>query len=202
MLYLISSSHYIKIGYSSDINKRISQYTTCNPDYRILDTYKEGTKKDESNLHNILSEYTYRGEWMYYNDQIIKVWNDYTNHFVNTLPEIEKSECEKYIEEMTNRMLDAEWERDIARYQKYFIVNNLKNMYEQNKSKIIKYVEQIILEDEQEEKEQKGHEERLDDHEDRIRALEQKLKEKDKKLELQQELLKQYQSENKTTYTL
>lgn len=125
MIYLITSGKYIKIGYTSNKKDRFSQYSTCNPDFRILDTYEEGTTKDESNLHKILQHYTYRGEWMYYNDEIIKEWNNYTGHNIQTLPVIEKSEYEQEISKLSKRLLEIELDKDCARYSKYLMINNL-----------------------------------------------------------------------------
>lgn len=145
MIYLILSGNYIKIGYSSDFKKRLLQYITCNPNFEILDTYEEGEKKDESNLHIILKEFSYKGEWMYYNDDIIKTWNNYTGHTINTLKEIKQSEFEKEISRLTKRMLEAEEDRDIAKYQKYFILNNLSNLYKQsNNEELISYIKELV----------------------------------------------------------
>jgi hypothetical protein len=50
MLYLIKSGNYIKVGYTTNINKRLCAYNTCNPDYELIDVV-EGSKQDESEFH-------------------------------------------------------------------------------------------------------------------------------------------------------
>lgn len=50
MLYLIKSQQYVKIGFTTDLEKRMSIYTTHNPDFELLDTCI-GTLKDEKSLH-------------------------------------------------------------------------------------------------------------------------------------------------------
>ena len=68
------SSGYLKIGYSKDIPKRLCAYNTCNPDYILLDVV-EGTTKDESEFHQLISDYHYKLEWFHFNQNIISIWN-------------------------------------------------------------------------------------------------------------------------------
>ena len=79
MLYLIKSSTYLKIGYAHNIEKRMKQYATHNPDFILLDT-AEGSLRDEENLHAILKPYWIKNEWFYNCDEVIKVWNSYKNN--------------------------------------------------------------------------------------------------------------------------
>lgn len=79
MLYLIKSSTYLKIGYTYNVEKRMVQYATHNPDFILLDT-AEGTLRDEENLHAILKPYWIKNEWFYNCDEVIKVWNSYKNN--------------------------------------------------------------------------------------------------------------------------
>lgn len=143
MIYLISSSKYIKIGYSSDFKKRFEQYSTCNPDFKVLDIFNEGTLKDEANLHKALSEYAYRGEWMYYNDEVINTWNNYTGHSVQTLSDIEKSKYEKEIESLTKRVSEAEFNKDCANYCRYTILKDLSLVYKES-DKLYNYIETLL----------------------------------------------------------
>jgi len=46
MLYLIKTNNFTKIGYTKNLNNRISKYLTDNPTFEILGI-KEGTLKDE-----------------------------------------------------------------------------------------------------------------------------------------------------------
>ena len=90
MLYLIKSSTYLKIGYTYNVEKRMTQYATHNPDFILLDT-AEGSLRDEENLHAILKPYWIKNEWFYNCDEVIKVWNSYKNNPIMKL-------CERRIE--------------------------------------------------------------------------------------------------------
>nr|DAD94560.1 MAG TPA: hypothetical protein [Siphoviridae sp. ctREU2] len=76
MLYLIESGNYVKIGYAKDIDKRMLQYATHNPNFSLVDaTY--GELSDEKDLHRILKPYRYINEWYYFNKEVALVWLDY-----------------------------------------------------------------------------------------------------------------------------
>ena len=77
MLYFIKSSKYFKIGFAKDVESRMGQYNTCNPDYELLDT-AEGTQSDETQLHRRLKKYLIGDtEWMKMNPEIVDVWLAY-----------------------------------------------------------------------------------------------------------------------------
>ncbi len=38
MLYLIKSTKYLKIEFTDNLNNRLKQYDTCNPEYELLGT--------------------------------------------------------------------------------------------------------------------------------------------------------------------
>lgn len=76
MLYLIESSDYYKIGYASDIDRRLKQYNTHNPDYVIIDI-KEGDTKDEALLHKKCKEFRIKGEWFEKCADVLDAWYTY-----------------------------------------------------------------------------------------------------------------------------
>jgi hypothetical protein len=76
MLYLIESSDYYKIGYASDIDRRLKQYNTHNPDYIVLDI-KEGNTKDEALLHRKCKEFRIKGEWFEKCADVLDAWYTY-----------------------------------------------------------------------------------------------------------------------------
>lgn len=77
MLYLIQSSDFLKIGYTSNLEQRIKKYKTHNPDFKIIATRK-GNKKDEIYLHRLLHKYRVdKTEWFSYSTFIIKVFREY-----------------------------------------------------------------------------------------------------------------------------
>lgn len=61
MIYLIEDRDYLKIGYTKDIQSRLSGYKTENVYCKLL-SYKEGTVKDETILHELCKDYLYIGE--------------------------------------------------------------------------------------------------------------------------------------------
>ena len=88
MIYLIETDFYdkekgipvslLKIGYTSDLIKRIGQYRTHNPFVKLLDSRK-GNEELEKELHRYFKDYSYPGqpEWFYYNDKIIQEFKTY-----------------------------------------------------------------------------------------------------------------------------
>jgi hypothetical protein len=76
MLYLIESSDYYKIGYARDIDRRLKQYNTHNPDYIVIDI-KEGDTKDEALLHRKCKEFRIKGEWFEKCADVLDAWYTY-----------------------------------------------------------------------------------------------------------------------------
>ena len=76
MLYLIKDRDYIKIGYTSNLDQRQKAYETTNCYAEVIMT-KDGTRKDESNLHKLCDKWHYKNEWFHYNDEIIKIFEEY-----------------------------------------------------------------------------------------------------------------------------
>lgn len=76
MIYLIKVEYkdvtLLKVGYAKNIKKRLSQYTTENPLFELLD-YREGDRKLEDFLHSMFKEYKFEKgkEWFYYNEFIV-----------------------------------------------------------------------------------------------------------------------------------
>jgi len=76
MLYLIECGDYYKIGYASDIDRRLKQYNTHNPDYIVLDI-KDGDTKDEALLHRKCKEFRIKGEWFEKCADVLDAWYTY-----------------------------------------------------------------------------------------------------------------------------
>lgn len=76
MLYLIECGDYYKIGYASDIDRRLKQYNTHNPDYVVIDI-KEGDTKDEALLHRKCKEFRIKGEWFEKCADVLDAWYTY-----------------------------------------------------------------------------------------------------------------------------
>lgn len=76
MIYLIQSGNLYKIGYTTNLEHRFDQYKQHNPTAILLDS-KEGSRKDESNLHKLCEEYKIdRPEW-FNSDKVISIFRDY-----------------------------------------------------------------------------------------------------------------------------
>lgn len=93
MLYLIKSSNYLKIGYTSNLKTRLQDYNTHNPDYILLDTCN-GNLNDEAAIHNILKEYQYRSEWFHYNKKILDIWEE-CKVLINSGKQLQKTKSKK-----------------------------------------------------------------------------------------------------------
>ena len=76
MLYLIKDRDYIKIGYTSNLDQRQKAYETTNCYAEVIMT-KDGTRKDEFNLHKLCDKWHYKNEWFHYDDEIVKIFEEY-----------------------------------------------------------------------------------------------------------------------------
>ena len=89
MLYLIKQNgqnqNFLKIGYSKNIDSRLKQYNTYNPNFEILGI-ASGDKTQESLLHNLIKDYKYKTEWFIENEEIYNIWNNYLKfHPINNI---------------------------------------------------------------------------------------------------------------------
>ena len=121
MIYLIKCSYFneekgeseflLKIGYTSDLIRGMSQYKIYNPCIELLDS-RDGDEELEKELHQEFEDYLYPGhpKWFYYNDEIIQGFKTYGN---DEWPYIDftfttEEEIDEYIkkkEETTKKLL-------------------------------------------------------------------------------------------------
>lgn len=99
MLYLIKSGSNLKIGFTSDLDSRLSQYKVHNPDIRLLN-YKSGTREDEKRLHTLCKEYKYSDEWFNKDKRILEIFQEYKNSDTVALNKKIKS-LEQRVNELT-----------------------------------------------------------------------------------------------------
>lgn len=84
MIYLISNITpdiaLLKIGYTNNINKRMSTYKTHNPTFNLL-YVGEGNKENEKFLHLYFERYRHESskEWFYYTPIITEYFKYRTN---------------------------------------------------------------------------------------------------------------------------
>jgi hypothetical protein len=77
MIYLIKAysdfGPLLKIGYSRDLSRRMNEYLTSTPRFKLLDV-RFGTEEFEGKFHKYFSRYRFPqgNEWFYYNELIIK----------------------------------------------------------------------------------------------------------------------------------
>lgn len=90
MLYLIQDRDYLKIGYSSNMDQRKKAYETTNCYAEVIMT-KDGSRKDETILHNLCKPWQYKNEWFYYDEQVIEIFKEYQPNQEQKVKELEES---------------------------------------------------------------------------------------------------------------
>lgn len=85
-VYLIGHSHlpFVKIGKTSNINKRLMELQTSSPyKLEVILLLKDKDKKLENYLHKTFSEYRLRGEW--FDDIVINIIKDKYNNLIENI---------------------------------------------------------------------------------------------------------------------
>jgi hypothetical protein len=77
MIYFIKHTEYVKIGFTNDINNRLSQLQVSSPVKLFILGLIEGTVEDEYMYHLKFKNLHCHGEWFKYTDEI--------NKFIETL---------------------------------------------------------------------------------------------------------------------
>jgi DNA-binding XRE family transcriptional regulator len=77
MIYLIShSNQFLKIGYTKDIKKRLSQLQVSSPIKLELLHIIEGDLSLEKELHILFKDYATNGEWFIFSEDIVNYFKD------------------------------------------------------------------------------------------------------------------------------
>jgi DNA-binding XRE family transcriptional regulator len=77
MVYLIScADKFLKIGYTKNINKRLSQLQTSNPIKLELCHLIDGNVNLEKELHIMFKDLRSQGEWFYFDNSILQYFAD------------------------------------------------------------------------------------------------------------------------------
>jgi hypothetical protein len=86
--------HLIKIGYTEDMTKRNSMYTSHNPGIRLICTIPDLGEDVEHALHSIFGKFLYPDfgrEWFVYNEEIIDFFKTHTTpESILEYPEVKK----------------------------------------------------------------------------------------------------------------
>lgn len=94
MIYLIESGEYYKIGYTQDLDKRLKQYATHNPNVKLIDI-QEGDTKDENNLHYMCKPFLVENEWFKKDPEILKIWEVYNKYIKPQVKLKKRLSCEE-----------------------------------------------------------------------------------------------------------
>lgn len=87
MIYLIDNRVHYKIGFTTNIKNRLTQYKTESCDNNIIN-YKIGSKEDEKNLKHLLKPYKYQGEWCDRNQKVLDIFNNYESKYPFDIKEL------------------------------------------------------------------------------------------------------------------
>jgi hypothetical protein len=69
-VYFIRCGDAVKIGFSTNIKKRLSRLQSANPFQLECIAWFKGTRMEERELHIVFEEYHIRGEWFLYNNKV------------------------------------------------------------------------------------------------------------------------------------
>lgn len=153
MLYLLESGEHYKIGYTANLEGRLKQYRTHNPDCELVDTMA-GTKKEEHELQNLCIEFFEVSEWFRKDPAILHIWKTYKLCMERYLPIIKK--LNNLLETSLDNQAKAFRNFDKLlelQYSRISFIKNLKIMLEQNYSNtsIVNYVAEYIEEEDKKE---------------------------------------------------
>lgn len=102
-LYLIKSNNYLKIGIAKNIDNRLKQYKTHNPDFEIICT-RDGTYSDEYFLHKILEKYKINDtEWMIYDEKIINIFKNIKLNHKKSVSKDKSKKRKKHVKEIIKK---------------------------------------------------------------------------------------------------
>lgn len=76
MIYLVQLDNAYKIGYAKNINIRIKNLSTTHVIVNLIDS-KEGSYKDEKELHNLCNEFKIKNELFKISDNVIDIFKNY-----------------------------------------------------------------------------------------------------------------------------
>ena len=91
MVYFIKSGDFLKVGYSTDVPKRMKQYATHNPNFELLYIIN-GDQKLEKQIQSELNDYRFRLEWFHIDDYVmymVEYLREKYKHWVEDEPSIQ-----------------------------------------------------------------------------------------------------------------
>lgn len=98
----MKSGDYLKIGITDNLDKRLKQYRTHNPNIIILDT-RDGTYSDEYFLHKMFEKYLINdSEWMLYSEDIIKIFKEIKLNHKDSVCQSHSKSRKKHVRKIIN----------------------------------------------------------------------------------------------------
>lgn len=103
MLYLIKSSKYLKIGFTDNLEDRLKQYDTHNPDYELISTLNVA-KRHEKRIQDLCMPYHYKLEWFYDVPEVRELFENYPNKIIEELVPFAKEKFEELFKLFANNI--------------------------------------------------------------------------------------------------
>ena len=88
MIYFIKSSNYLKVGFSSDVPKRMKQYATHNPDFELL-CIIAGDVKLERQIQAEMNQFHFKLEWFHCDEHTLARIEYFKLKYANWVEDIE-----------------------------------------------------------------------------------------------------------------
>lgn len=107
MIYFIRAKKFLKIGYSKDPIKRISELQTGNPVKLKLIGVLPGTYETEKMIHRVLSKFRVEGEWFKVQgkvESLVHAFSDKNNiHQIKDFKSLERAAIHLQLRKKNNR---------------------------------------------------------------------------------------------------
>jgi hypothetical protein len=134
MIYFIKAGKHIKVGYTKDVNTfkvRLSTYNTSNPFEMEIINLIDGDTKLESDILNHFIKYHCKGEWFYYNEEII--------NFAKNPYEIPKSKFKKPLKDY-HKIIENNIKEILELYSLGISLRELSKKFKVSRSRLVKYI--------------------------------------------------------------
>lgn len=138
MIYFIKLGEHIKVGYTRDnisFKTRLATYNTSNPFEIEIINLIEGDFKLESNILNHFIGYHCKGEWFYFNKEIV--------NFAMNPYELEDSKFLKPLKD-NHKIIENNLEEILYLYENGMSLKELQEKFKVNRKRIVQYIPEDI----------------------------------------------------------
>lgn len=130
MIYLVQNEEFLKIGYTENLEERLKEYNTHNPNFELIG-YREGTKEFEKFLHKRFENLKTRNEWFRYSEELIKDFLTYTDENYNFPIAYACNHVKVYINNMKYNLKGRQYDllyylHSISRYNTGIVIFNIE----------------------------------------------------------------------------